>query len=99
MTVEAVLWARDPHSHRLQSGQLTHGHEAPRRCKGFQVRCKRPSAGGLLAPGISGLQQPVNSTQLALSWKRQRSAIAEHQWGHAAASAGDWRGLGIHIYQ
>ena len=37
-------------------------------------------------------QQPVNTTQLALTWKRQPGTIAEHQWPSGPCSGGR-RGL------
>ena len=96
-TVEALHWTKGPHDHRLQSRQLTHCHEAPRWRKGFQARGKRRKrqrmtqrAGGR-GPAGPRQQQPVNSTNLVLGWKRQRGTLAERQWlsgGHAAAGAG-----------
>ena len=71
------------------------------RCKRQQM-AQRATAGPRHQWAATRRQQPVNTTQLALSWKRQCSTIAQHQWpsgGHAAAGAGDWTGLGIHIYQ
>ena len=64
-------------------GQLTYGRE-PRRCKGFQVRCKRQQMAQ--GPGAGGLRPPA----LVDCYPRQRSAIAEHQWhsgGHASQAA------------
>ena len=89
-TVEALHWNQGS-SRSQAAGQPTHWHEAPRRRKGFQVRCKRqPMAQETSSRGPAGprhqwaatcRQQPVNTTQLALGWRR------------------DWTGQGIHIYQ
>ena len=63
---EHCTGTKGPHAHRLQGGQLTHWHEAPRRRQGFEVRCKRQpkgqAAGGRQAPGMSGLL-PARSSQ------------------------------------